>query len=83
MEPSFMPGDKLACKIITEASFIDWGKPFVIATRDQGMILKRLRKAENEENYLLVSDNTEYDPFEIPKSEVNAIALVLGIVRVE
>jgi len=83
MEPKFLHGDKLACKIIKENSFIEWNKPHIIATRDRGFILKRIRKSSNDLNMLMVSEDPNYEPFEVPKEEITGIALVVGVIRVE
>lgn len=83
MEPRFLHGDMLACKIIKENAFIEWNKPHVIATIDRGMILKRLRTSSDEDHLLMVSENPEYEPFEVPKDEITGIALVVGIIRLE
>jgi hypothetical protein len=31
----------------------------------------------------MVSEDPEYDPFEIPKEEITGIALVVGVIRLE
>lgn len=83
MAPKFLHGDKLACKIIQENSFIEWNKPHVVATKDRGFILKRIRKSSNDLNMLMVSEDPNYEPFEVPKDEITGIALVVGVIRLE
>lgn len=83
MFPRYQAGDIVACMKITEPRFIQWNKTHVIATRDQGLIIKKLLPAENDNCYLMVSENPEYPPFEVPKDEITGIALVVGLVRVE
>ncbi len=83
MLPTYSPGDLVACKIIKNRDFIQWSKPHVIATREQGLLLKRIKKSETPGYITAISDNKEYDPFDIPESEITGIALVLGGVKFE
>ncbi len=83
MIPRLFPGDIIACSIIRNASFIQWNKPHLIATREQGLIVKRLRKSLNDDCLLAVSDNADYDPFDLPKDEILALARVVGVIHLE
>lgn len=83
MYPKYNSGDVVACKIIKENSFIQWNKTHVIATRDQGIIIKRIKKGKDDTRLCMVSDNRNYGPFEVPKSEITGIALVIGVIRLE
>ena len=83
MYPTYSNGDIIACRALRESRFIQWGKVYAIATREQGIIVKRLEKSENDDCFLAVSDNPIYKPFDIPKNEVVGIALVIGVMRME
>jgi len=83
MYPKYTAGDIVACRILHEPSFIQWNKVHVIATQEQGILIKRVKKSDDPEKYLCLSDNKEYDPFEIPREELTGIALVVGVIRVE
>lgn len=83
MIPRLYPGDIIACSIIHNSQFIQWNKPHLIATREQGLIVKRLRKSMEKDCLLAVSDNHEYDPFDIPKDEIVGIARVIGVIHLE
>jgi phage repressor protein C with HTH and peptisase S24 domain len=83
MQPKYNSGDIIACTIMHERSFIQWNKCHVIATREQGIIVKRLRKSDKQGYLTAVSDNKDYPPFEIPESGITGIALVVGVVRLE
>lgn len=83
MYPKYNSGDIVACTIIRESKFIQWNKCHVIATREQGLLVKRIKKGDTRETILAVSDNLDYDPFIIPLSEVTGIALVVGVIRLE
>ncbi|MBD5315926.1 MAG: hypothetical protein HDS08_07225 [Bacteroides sp.] len=83
MMPRFFPGDIIACSIITNPRFIQWNKAYLIATREDGMIVKRLRRSTEPDCLLAVSDNEDYEPFDIPKSEIDGLARVVGVIHVE
>lgn len=83
MYPKYSSGDIIACRILRESKFIQWNKCYVIATNEQGLLVKRLKKGSDDSSLLAVSDNKEYEPFEIPATEITGIALVIGVIRLE
>lgn len=83
MYPKYNSGDVVGCTIIKESSFIQWNKVHVIATKEQGIIIKRIKKSDKLDTYTMVSDNKSYDPFDVPESEIDGIALVVGVIRLE
>lgn len=83
MYPHFKSGDVIACTILRDAKFIQWNRCHVIATRDQGILVKRIMPGKQDGCYLIVSDNKDYPPFELPTSEITGIALVVGCVSLE
>lgn len=83
MYPKYSSGDVIACRILHNSKFIQWNKCYVVATREQGLLIKRLKKAPTENTLLAISDNKEYDPFEIPTNEITGMALVIGVIRLE
>jgi len=62
--------------------FFQWNKPYVLDTA-QGAIIKRIKPGSDKLYVLIVSDNKEYDPFELPYEDIYAVALVIGIIRLE
>jgi len=82
MYPKYSSGDIIACRVLHESRFIQWGKVYVVATREQGILVKRLEE-ENGKAILAKSDNPDYKPFWIPKDEIQGIALVVGVIRME
>jgi repressor LexA len=84
MYPKYSNGDLLACKPLKDLSFFQWGKPYVLDT-EQGAIVKRLFQCDDNNEYLeCVSDNkTHYPSFKIPKTSVRAVAIVVGVIRLE
>ena len=83
MYPKYNSGDIIACRILHESKFIQWNKVYVVATREQGLLVKRLKKSNQENCLLAVSDNKTYDPFDIPIDEIMGLALVIGVIRLE
>ncbi len=83
MMPRIFPGDIIACSIIRNPQFIQWNKTYLISSDEQGMIVKRLKKSNEKNCYLAVSDNPEYDPFDIPKRDIMGIARVVGVIHAE
>ena len=83
MNPKFNSGDVIACKLIKESKFIQWNKVHVIATKEQGVLVKRLKKNQKTNCLIAISDNISYDPFEIPSDEILNLAIVIGVVRLE
>lgn len=83
MYPKYNSGDVVACTILHERSFIQWNKCHIIATREQGILCKRLRPSQAEGCITAVSDNENYPPFDIPVADITGIALVVGVIRLE
>jgi len=83
MQPKYYAGDVIACKILHEIQFLMWGRIYVIATKEHGFLVKRVQESSKEETILAVSDNPNYPPFGIPKSEILGFALVKGVIRLE
>jgi repressor LexA len=80
MANTYEHGDFLACKKVTDL-FLQWGKAYVLDT-EQGAIVKRLYKSENEKMIECRSDNPKYPPFEIPKKAIRSISIITGLARV-
>jgi SOS-response transcriptional repressor LexA len=83
MSPKFNGGDIVACKKIKEMTFFQWNRIYVIYTESQGILIKRVMPSDDDSSITLVSDNKAYQPFNVPKSEISAIALVLGAIILE
>lgn len=83
MQPTYLSGDIVACQRVPMTSiFFQWNKPYVLDTA-QGALVKRIRPGSDKEHVSIVSDNPEYTPFELPVSEIHAVALVIGLIRLE
>ncbi len=83
MYPKYSSGDILACRKIDEITFLQWGKVYVIDSR-QGAMVKRLFPMESNADLILCkSDNPNYPPFELPKEEIRSLSIVVGAIRLE
>lgn len=83
MYPKYSSGDVVACTILRESKFIQWNKVHLIGTVEQGILIKRVKKGQDDQHLLLISDNKDYDPFVISLDEVTGMALVVGVIRLE
>lgn len=85
MTPKFTGGDLVACKKIDikSAYFIQWNRVYVVYTQSQGVMIKRIRPSDNEDCIKCVSDNEKYAPFDVPRSDIVALALVNGSISLE
>lgn len=83
MTPTYISGDIVACQRVPMTDiFFQWNKPYVLDTA-QGAIIKRIKPGSDKDHVLIVSDNKEYDPFELPYKDIYAVALVIGLIRLE
>lgn len=83
MYPRFKSGDVIACTILHDAKYIQWNRCHVIATREQGILVKRIMPSEQEGCFKIVSDNKDFPPFDLPTEEITGLALVVGCVSLE
>lgn len=83
MYPKYSSGDIVACKKLPlKDIFFQWNKVYVLDT-DQGALIKRVKKGKDDNHILLVSENEKYDPFELNLNHLHAIAIVIGVIRLE
>ena len=83
MTPTYLSGDIVACRrVALNDIFFQWNKAYILDTT-QGPLLKRIRPGSDTEHILIVSDNEYYTPFELSRAEINAIGLVIGLIRLE
>lgn len=84
MEPIYNSGDIIAVRIVEDVKFIEWGKPYLIGTNSMGLLLKRLNPSDEDAFVLAISENKDsFPPFKIPKEDINGLAQVLGVVRID
>lgn len=71
MTPEYPNGCKVLMKKINEAMFIEWGKTYVLDTRN-GAVIKNVFPSKNEENIICRSINPNYPDFEINKEDITS-----------
>lgn len=82
MYPKYASGDIIACRKIPRDTFFQWNRIYAIDT-EQGILTKRVFEGDDREHVTLVSDNDKYRPFQLPLDKIKALAIVIGVVRVE
>lgn len=83
MAPHFTGGDLLACRKVEDAFFFQWNRCYVVYTRSQGCMVKRIQPSEREGWIKCVSDNPDYAPFDVPLDDIVSVALVNGSISLE
>lgn len=83
MQPTYKSGDIVACQRLPMTNlFFQWNRPYVLDTA-QGALIKRIQPGKDQQHVLIVSDNEQYAPFELPYSEIYSVATVIGLIRME
>jgi hypothetical protein len=82
MENEYKSGDIVACKTIKESKFIQWGRCHLIATAEQGILIKKIKKGEESDSILAISSNKDFNPFQIQLKEISAIAIIVGVIKI-
>lgn len=83
MYPKYNSGDIVACKRLPlNDLFFQWNKVYVLDTI-QGAIIKRVHPGRDDDHIELISENEKYKPVQLHISKINAIALVIGVIRLE
>lgn len=83
MYPKYSSGDILACRKIKELTFIRWGKVYVIDSQQGAMVQRLFEIEDDKESVLCKSDNEDYPPFRLPKTEIRSLFIVVGVIRLE
>lgn len=82
MYPVISNGDKVAYKVIKNLSFFNYGLKYLIVTDEQRMV-KYVKKHNKEGHLLLLSENKDYDPIDMPIEEIKLILQVRFIGKIE
>lgn len=83
MMPKYNSGDIVACKRLSMSDyFFQWNKVYVLDT-DQGPLIKRVNPGSDKDHILIVSENSDYKPFELGLDHIHNLALVIGVIRME
>lgn len=71
------PGSYVFCEYVEAAADVRDGKTYVIITADEGIVYKRVY-VQSEREWLLKSDNPEYEPYTLQTSGVLELWRALG-----
>lgn len=83
MEP-IKSGSYIICEYLANWEEINDGKPYILISKDEGIVYKRLYPKINEsDEIILKSDNPEYDPYSVKVEEVHEIWKALGFISFE
>lgn len=77
MYPKISSGNIIFCKKVNHREFIEYGHIYLIVTNDRRMI-KQIRRSNDKESLMLVSENPEYDTFDLKKELIQHLYLVKG-----
>ncbi|MFZ6050467.1 helix-turn-helix domain-containing protein [Halocola ammonii] len=74
-------GSYVICQFVDDWKTVKDGQCCVFVTLDEGVVYKRVVNEVQENNrFVLKSDNPEYDPFDVPVDQVTEIWKALGYV---
>lgn len=79
MSPLYKNGQIIILKKWTE-NFIDYGNVYLVVTRKGNRMVKYLRQGSDNAHVLCVSENKEYDSFEIEKDDILQLYIVKGAI---
>lgn len=82
MAPEYPSGSLCLIKQVNEKQFIEWGKVYVLDT-DNGAVIKRIRKTQDDNIVECVSINPAYQPFTIDTSFIHGWYRVLMVMSVK
>ncbi len=77
MYPTISNGDLVICKQVDEPHLIRFGDVYFLDTPD-GHVVKRLHRHEDPKFVRLVSDNENYETYDLPTGEIRRLWLVKG-----
>lgn len=88
MYPLLKSGDIVMYKKVTDlqTNIFFWGQMYLLSVDNDGddfVVVKYIQKSEKGDDFIkLVSQNQHHDPVDIPKSKINALALIKASIRV-
>lgn len=79
MYPRYHSGDVLLVRKVDDPSFFQWGKVYVLATR-QGCVVKRLYPCKDDDNSITChSENfAMYPDYDVHREDIIGVGLVVG-----
>ena len=79
MSPLYKNGQIIILKPWTE-NFIDYGNVYLVITKKGNRMVKYLRQGSDNSHVLCVSENKDYDSFEIEKDDILRLFIVKGAI---
>jgi phage repressor protein C with HTH and peptisase S24 domain len=76
----FSNGDLVIGKKLESLDQVRPMEPYIIDTYNDGQTVKRVKKAEEEHIYTLISENTFYPPYNLHARDIRSMFLVVGFV---
>ncbi|NNF32997.1 MAG: helix-turn-helix domain-containing protein [Saprospiraceae bacterium] len=67
------PGSVVICSYVERLSDVKDGRTYIIVSKDDGLVYKRVRNLKDKNSFFLQSDNESYLPYEVPYEEVAEI----------
>ena len=84
MYPRYNNGDVLACRILQDRNLFDYGRVYVLNTRNGCLVKKVLKDPEDGSRVVCHSENSDkYPDYEISKEDILGVAVVVGHAGVE
>jgi DNA-binding XRE family transcriptional regulator len=83
MEPNYYSGDKVICSAMAPVYFAQGLRDhatYIVVTKQSIFLKKIINKINTEKSITLVSDNPEYDPFDLAINDVAEIWKVEGLI---
>lgn len=83
MSPKYLNGDILLCKKATNNSVKQWGKAYVVYTKDQELLVRRLMPSNIEGYISLATYSEERPPYDIAQDEIIDYYIVIASIKIE
>lgn len=74
------PKSYIICEYVQNWNLIDENKPYVVATKDEGVVFKRIKTGDNG-SFQMISDNQDYETYELNSEEILEFWKALGHVQ--
>lgn len=81
MEPGIIDGGYIAIRPIRSKSLIFWGRIYVVVMEEYRMVKYMRRHPVDNDLVILHSSNPNYDDIEVPRSDIQSLFLVEGILN--
>ena len=67
------PGSIVICSFVENLVDLKEGKTYIVVSKSQGLVYKRVRTSTKKKSLILVSDNDLYLPYEMQFDEIQEI----------